>query len=241
MTPSTPQLNCFRDANSRITAMNDKAIHFYQSRDYEAALNIFLSTLDFLRAAQSNQHHVEPQRYVCRAVTSVDLPEDFSNILFPFDTRPFVFVEGTQDDEEARASDTDSVLQVVVILYNMALTYQALAGSTNVVNRPKYLGKALSLYSLAQSAISESEEAWDFNESHHFSLFMAIGNNQTSIGFYKNEFTEVSHWLDFLVYLMYQDDHVHLLDAEEYDFYFTTGFILRESFQERLFTLAAAA
>ena len=224
------------NAAGRIASHNKAAVLHYQRGNYQFALVTLKSALFLLRENQADS-----QRYVCQAVSSVTVVED-PRSPFSFYSRPFVFVEATEDKSYGTVSDSSCVLQVALVLYNLGLVYHAIGRcNCDISVQRDFFGRALILYHHAHLAMKEAEEVWDFNQTHHFSLFLAVCNNAASINFEQHQFGEVNRWMDFVVRLSFCDEYIQNLDAEDFDFFFTASLVLREAFEDRLFSMAPAA
>lgn len=258
MTPSLQQhFDSPRHANvhvnAELAAMNNQAIVHYLHGDLKGSLSLLNQTLNFMKESQAcNLQRDQRQRYACQPIKSVPLSDDSMNrlgCLFPFYSRPFQLVPLCDDDQDSEVlpldtSNQDSVLQLVVLLYNTGLVYHAMAiADTNKTERNIHFRKALHFYHLVYHTMNQPDSSWGYNEPDHLLFLLAVYNNIAFVDSYLNNFCQVNYWLKCFVELIkhcddaWNNSRIRLLDDEDYHYFFSTAGI----FQWRPLTLAPAA
>ena len=231
MSAVNPSLPIAANANMSIASLNESAVWDILRGDLHAASSTLRAALCLLRNQDSSE------RYICRPITSVELNENTLSPIFFF-SRPFVLVEVTQDD----LTEENSTTPVVAILYNLALIHHTIGESSQDPALRRHSFKhAMGLYYHAHLAMSNAENVWSFSHKQNLLLFLAVCNNIAAINFERHEYGEVNRYMDFIISLTFFDDITENLDDEEYDFFFTASLVLRETFRDSLFSMAAAA
>lgn len=244
--------------NAALAAMNNQAIVHYLHGDLKGSLALLNQTLNFMKERQASSNlqrdlqRDQRQRYICQPIKSVPLTDDSMNrlgCLFPFYSRPFQLVPlGDDDDQDSTAlpldtSNQDSLLQLVVLLYNTGLVYHAMGiADTNKTERNIHFRKALHFYHLVYHTMNQPD-SFSANEPDHLLFLLAVYNNIAFVDSYLHNFCQVNYWMKCFVDLIkhcddaWNNSRIRLLDDEDYHYFFSTVGI----FQWRPLTLAPAA